>query len=162
MNIARSRYRSHWLMEGCNDNKPHPSMSPGDWADCAKFWKSKEGHQLSKCMSLVRSRVGRPKECGQETKFFGEQNMVCCSHCFMKSPHFKLGLSWMQYIMTASVLLYMMHTLGFRQGKEWRFRNWPATALAVDHLLLELQTRLGYACFHFKLVVHLDMSYEWR
>ena len=80
MNTARSRYRSYWLMEGCNDNKPHPSMSPGDWVDCAKFWKSEEGHQLSKRMSHVHSYVGRPKECGQEAKFWGEQNMVCCSH----------------------------------------------------------------------------------
>ena len=87
MNTARSRYRSHWLSEGCNDNKPHPSMSPGDWADCAKFWKSEEGHQLSKRMSVVRSYVGRPKECEQETEFLGEQNMVCCSHCFTKSQH---------------------------------------------------------------------------
>ena len=80
INTARSRYRSHWLLEGCNDNKPHPSMSPGDWVDCAKFWKSEEGHQLSKRMSHMRSYVGRPKEFGQETKFLGEQNMVCCSH----------------------------------------------------------------------------------
>ena len=80
MNTARSRYRSYWLLGGCNENKPHPSMSPGDWADCAKFWKSEEGNQLSKRMSLVRSYVGRPKECGQETDFLGEQNMVCCSH----------------------------------------------------------------------------------
>lgn len=91
MNTSRSRYRSHWLSEGCNDNKPHPSMSPGDWADCAKFWKSEEGHQLSKRMSHVRSYVGRPKDCGQETDFLGEHNMVCCSHRFTKSQHFNLG-----------------------------------------------------------------------
>ena len=88
MNTARSRYRSHWLSEGCDDNKPHPSMSPGDWADCAKFWKSEEGHELSKRMSHVRSYVGRPKECGQETDFLGEQKMVCCSHCSFRSQHF--------------------------------------------------------------------------
>ena len=93
MNTARSRYRSYWLQEGCNDNKPHPSLSPGDWAQCAKFWKSEEGHQLSKRMSLVRSHVGRSKECGQETEIIGEQDMVCCSHCSMKSLHFNLGSS---------------------------------------------------------------------
>ena len=93
MNTARSRYRSYWLSEGCNDNKPHPSLSPGDWAACAKFWKSEEGHQLSKRMSVVRSHVGRPKESGQQTEYLGDQNMVCCSHCFMKIKLFNSGLS---------------------------------------------------------------------
>ena len=90
MNTARSRYRSYWVLGGCNDNKPHPNLSPGDWAECAKFWKSEEGHALSDRMSVVRSCVGRPKESGQETQLFEEQNMVCCPHCFMKSGNLNL------------------------------------------------------------------------
>jgi hypothetical protein len=34
--------------------------------------------------------VGRPKESGQGTQFFEEQNMVCCHRCFMKSEHLNL------------------------------------------------------------------------
>ena len=90
MNTARSRYRSYWVLGGCNDNKPHPSMSPGDWAECAKFWKSEEGHALSERMLVVRSCVGRSKDSGEETEFIEEQMTVCCPHCFMKSGHFNL------------------------------------------------------------------------
>ena len=83
MNTARSRYRSYWVQGGCNDHKPHPSMSPGDWAECARFWKSEEGSALSDRMSVVRSCVGRHKDSGQGTEFIDDQNMVCCPHCLM-------------------------------------------------------------------------------
>ena len=118
MNTAWSRYRSYWVLGGCNDNKPHPSMSPGDWSECAKFWKSKEGHALSEHMSVVRSCVGRPKESGQETQFFEDQNMVCCPHCFMKSGHFNLCTNFFQRILIRGVLTYRMRALARQIAKE--------------------------------------------
>ena len=118
MNTARSRYRSYWVLGGCNDNKPHPNMSPGDWSECAKFWKSEEGHALSERMSVVRSCVGRPKESGQETHFFEDENMVCCPHWFMKSGHFSLCTQFFQRVLTKGVLTYRMRSLARQMGKE--------------------------------------------
>ena len=115
MNTARSRYRSYWVLGGCNDNKPHPSMSPGDWSECAKFWKSEEGHALSERMSSVRSCVGRTKEFGQETDNFEEQNMVCCPCCFIKCGHLNL---------CSHVLLHFLIGGVFRTGcVHWRARQ---------------------------------------
>lgn len=59
MNTTRNRLRKLWVTHGCDDRKPHPSMSLEDWYECSRFWKSEKGREFSACMVLVRACEGR-------------------------------------------------------------------------------------------------------